>query len=56
MSLYDEIIEIYPQLTNEDFATITGTIGFRDDNDGAGEYIEKWDNELPIPSGFKLGK
>ena len=56
MSLFDQIIECYPQLTNADFAVIGGTIVLRDDTDGLGEYIEKWEYSQPIPEGLKLGK
>ena len=55
MSLYDEIIEVYPELTAEDF-THRGSIVLRDDSDGAGQYIEKWEYSKPIPDGLKLGK
>jgi hypothetical protein len=55
MSLYDQIIEIYPELTVDDFMYETGSILLRDDGDGIA-YIEKWEYSKPIPSGLKLGK
>jgi hypothetical protein len=55
MSLYDEIIEAYPELTDVDFSR-QGTIGLRNDSDGVGDYIEKWDYSKPIPEGLSLGK
>lgn len=55
MSLYDELINIYPQLA-EDENILRHQIVLRDDSDGQGAYIEKWDYDLPIPSGYKLGK
>ncbi len=56
MSLYAQIIEVYPQLTPKDFDPTFGTIGLRDDSDGLGAYIEKWQNALPLPEGMKIGK
>jgi hypothetical protein len=55
MSLFDEIIEIYPELTSNDFDE-GGVIKLRDDSDGLGAYIEKWEYAKPIPKGLKLGK
>jgi hypothetical protein len=56
MSLYDELIAAIPELKSEDFDPYTGTIALRDDSDGQGAYIEKWEYSKPIPKGFKLGK
>lgn len=56
MSLYDEIIAIYPQLTWQDFDQPNGKILLQDDSDGQGAYIEKWDIDLPLPEGMKIGK
>lgn len=56
MTLYDDLIAALPQLTQEDFAPFIGTIVLRDDSDGQGAYIEKWEYSEPIPDGFKLGK
>ena len=56
MSLYSEIKEVYPELTVADFDSRTGTIHLRDDSDGLGGYIEKWENALPLPEGMKIGK
>ena len=56
MSLYDQIIDVYPELTNDDFDPFFGSISLRDDSDGAGDYIAKWDYSKPIPDGLKLGK
>jgi hypothetical protein len=55
MSLFDEIVAIYPELTNDDFA-LNGSIGLRNDSDGVGDYIEKWNYSKPIPEGLSLGK
>lgn len=56
MSLYDQLIETYPELTIHDFDPIAGKIMLRDDSDGQGAYVAKWDYEKPIPAGLKLGK
>ena len=55
MSLLNEIMDIYPELTIEDF-NMKQTIVLRDDSDGFGAYIEQWNYSKPIPEGFKLGK
>jgi hypothetical protein len=55
MSLFDDIIEVYPELTNADFG-LNGSIGLRNDSDGVGDFIEKWEYSQPIPSGLTLGK
>ena len=55
-TLWHKIIEIYPQLTNEDFDPIKGTILLQNDGDEFGDYIAKWDFNQPIPDGLKLGK
>jgi hypothetical protein len=54
MSLYDEIIEHYPELKNNEF--YRGSIVLRNDSDGLGDYIAKWDYDKPIPEGLTLGK
>jgi hypothetical protein len=56
VNLFEELIVALPDLTPEDFAPITGSIKLRDDADGEGAYIEKWNYKKPIPAGFKLGK
>jgi len=53
MSLYDEIIAVYPTLTSKDF---TSKIILQDDSDGVGPYIAKWEYSEPIPDGLTLGK
>jgi hypothetical protein len=53
MSLYDEIIAVYPELTSVDFTT---DIILQDDSDGLGAYIAKWEYSEPIPEGLSLGK
>ena len=51
MTLYKKIIQIYPSLTAEDFAPVFGFIGLRNDSDGKGDYIEKWEHPIfPRPT------
>lgn len=54
--LFNLICQSYPELTPADFSPSSGSIKLRDDSDGHGEYIEKWEYAKPIPEGFKLGK
>jgi hypothetical protein len=56
MNLYEQIIEAYPELTQNDFYSIDGVILLQDDSDGLGAYISKWDYFKPIPKGLTLGK
>ena len=41
MNLYKKIMALYPALTEQDFMTI---IQLRDDSDGKGAYIAKWEH------------
>ena len=56
MSLFEQLLEALPELTADDFHPRHGTITLRDDSDGLGAYIEKWNYFKPLPEGFKLGK
>ena len=42
MTLYEKIISIYPTLATYDFAI--GVITLRNDSDGKGDYIAKWEH------------
>jgi len=42
MTLYEKIIQIYPELTGEDFMPGRGTIMLQNDSDGRGDYIKSW--------------
>jgi hypothetical protein len=42
MTLYEKIISIYPELATYDFAM--GAITLRNDSDGKGDYIAKWEH------------
>jgi hypothetical protein len=59
MELIDKIIEVYPELAENDFAAFSpdsGLILLQDDSDGVGAYIAKWEYSQPIPEGLSLGK
>jgi hypothetical protein len=42
--LYEKIKSIYPELTDADFAPITGTILLQNNSDGKGDYIASWNH------------
>lgn len=42
MSLYEKIINLYPELIQKDFDVAFGTILLQ--NDGSGDYIAKWNH------------
>lgn len=56
MTLYEQIVLVYPELTSADFCAPLGFISLRNDSDGVGDYIEKWEYTKPIPEGMKIGK
>lgn len=53
MSLYEELIKIMPELSDDDFRK---NIILRNDSDGLGDYIDQWNHPNPIPAGFQIGK
>ena len=55
MELWEKIIEAYPEIQPTDCFSDLG-IWLRDDSDGQGAYIDKWDYSKPIPEGLTLGK
>ena len=55
MELWEKIIEAYPEIKPSDHFGQLG-ISLRDDSDGLGAYIAKWEYSQPIPAGLKLGK
>lgn len=55
MGLWETIVAAYPELTDADFDR-NGAISLRDDSDGQGAYIEKWEYSKPVPAGLKVGK
>ena len=53
MNLYEKVIKLYPQLTDNDFMTV---IRLQNDSDGKGDYIAKWEHPtLPKPTQEQLG-
>ena len=53
MNLYEKVIKLYPQLTDNDFMTV---IILQNDSDGKGDYIAKWDHPtLAKPTDEQLG-
>jgi hypothetical protein len=52
MTLYEQIIAIYPELQPEDFLTV---ITLQNDSDGRGDYIKAWSHPtLPEPTQEQL--
>ena len=50
--LYEKIIALYPELTQEDFMTV---IRLQNDSDGRGDYIAEWNHPtLPRPTEEQL--
>ena len=55
MNLYEKIIDIYPELSTQDFMPPVGTILLQNDSDGKGDYIAKWEHPtLPKPTEEQL--
>ena len=42
--MLEKIKTIYPELTDADFAPVTGTIQLQNDLDEKGDYIAKWEH------------
>ena len=56
MELWEKIVEVYPEIADNNFAAFSNEIRLQDDIDGVGAYIAKWEYSKPIPSGLTLGK
>lgn len=55
MTLYDKIMQLYPSLKVEDFDLLRGSISLRNDSDGRGDYIAKWEHpDYPQPTEEQL--
>lgn len=52
MGLYEELIAAFPELENSTELK-RGAIELRNDSDGTGDYIAKWDYSKPIPASLK---
>ncbi len=55
MDLFTQITTVYPNLIDNDFHPVQGSILLADDGDGV-QYISKWEYSESIPSGLQLGK
>ena len=44
MTLPEKIKQIYSSLTDMDFHPLEGSISLRNDSDGKGDYIAKWEH------------
>ena len=55
MTLYEKIIKLYPSLTEDDFLPISSSIGLRNDSDGKGDYIKKWEHPT-FPRPTEIGR
>ena len=44
MTLPEKIKQLYPELTDDDFNPLIGTIILQNDSDGRGDYIAKWEH------------
>ena len=52
MTLYEKIMTLYPELTDQDFLT---TIRLQNDSDGRGDYIASWEHsKYPRPTDEEL--
>jgi hypothetical protein len=52
MTLYEKIMALYPELTQQDFITF---IRLQNDSDGKGDYIAAWNHPtLPRPTEEQL--
>jgi hypothetical protein len=55
MTLYEKIRTLYPELAYSDFVPDSGVISLRNDSDGRGDYIAKWEHPtLPCPTDEQL--
>ena len=51
MTLYEKIIALYPQLTDQDFIK---SIVLQNDGNGKGDYVVSWTHTLPPPTQKQL--
>jgi hypothetical protein len=56
ITLWHQIIAVYPELEANQNAFLDGTISLQNDSDGLGDYIRVWNYSQPIPEGLTLGK
>lgn len=48
-TLYEKVIEAFPELEGNHEVFITQQIILQNDSDGTGDYIRKWDYSSPVP-------
>jgi len=53
MSLYESIIAALPELADSNEFGRDGSITLRDDSDGKGEYIARWEYSKPVPKALE---
>lgn len=52
MTLFEKVMALYPELTEDDFLTV---ITLQNDSDGRGDYIAAWNHPtLPRPTEEQL--
>lgn len=51
MTIYEQIIEVYPELS--DIKLLDANIILQNDSDGTGDYIKEWNYSKPIPKELK---
>jgi hypothetical protein len=57
MDLYNLVIAEFPELaTNDNEFGIRGSIELRDQSDGTGAFIAKWEYSKPLPESLKKYK
>jgi hypothetical protein len=56
MSIFDKIIEAYPELAENELRAFEKVVVLQDDADGNGVYLAQWTYDKPIPDGLTLGK
>ena len=52
MTLFELIIEAFPELADSKEIGF-GSIELRNDSDGTGDYIAKWEYSKPLPQSLK---
>lgn len=55
MTILETILAEYPELENSDYF-VKSKIMIFDELDGQGECLIKWECDLPLPKGLKVGR
>jgi len=56
MSIFNTIIEAYPELAENELKAFEKVVVLQDDADGKGVYLAQWNYNKPKPKGLTLGK